>query len=163
MSADRAPTGGDVFAYGTLMFSAVWQKVTGEVLPSRPAFLADHGARGLRGQRYPVLVPQPRGGTAGVLYEAVSAAGLARLDAFEGGFYERVKLRVSCADGSVREAWVYRAAFPESPAILADLWDAGRFEREFLEAFLREDPGFDDSAEAENCAATRTKARYDGL
>lgn len=160
--AAEESSGCAVFAYGTLMFPAVWQKVTGEDLPSRPAQLPNCAARRLRGQTYPVLVPQGGACTAGVLYEGVSAAALARLDVFEGDFYVRRSRQVSCADGARRPAWVYLAALPESPEILLESWDAESFARDSLEEFLRADSGFAGAAEAENCAATRTKTRYDG-
>jgi gamma-glutamylcyclotransferase (GGCT)/AIG2-like uncharacterized protein YtfP len=142
MTAPEGLWAGDVFAYGSLMFARVWEKVTGEARPGQPAWLADYAARALCGQSYPALVPERGACTQGVLYEAVSPEALARLDAFEGGFYERVELRVLRPAGLAGRAWVYVAACPEAPEILAEAWDAGRFAREALEAFLRADPGF---------------------
>jgi gamma-glutamylcyclotransferase (GGCT)/AIG2-like uncharacterized protein YtfP len=132
----------NVFTYGSLMFPEVWERVTGLCEPGLPATLAHHIARRIQGQSYPALIAWNGAATTGILYEKVTAAALAALDAFEGTFYDRVTLEVSLPDGTARSAWVYRAARPDDPAILSEVWEAGPFEKEDLAAFLRSDPGF---------------------
>ncbi len=135
----------NLFTYGSLMFPEVWERITGLSGAGQPASLADHAARRIRGQTYPALVTAAGESTQGVLYVDVSPEAVARLDAFEGQFYERVMVGVSVAEGAATSAWVYCAAQPEDPDILAELWDPARFQREHLGRFLRDDPGFSGS------------------
>lgn len=132
----------DLFTYGSLMFPEVWERVTGLCGAGQPASLADHAARRIRGQTYPALVKAAGESTEGVLYADVSPEAVARLDAFEGHFYERVMVGVSVGDGAKTSAWVYRAAQPDDPEILEEGWDPERFQRDHLARFLRDDPGF---------------------
>jgi gamma-glutamylcyclotransferase (GGCT)/AIG2-like uncharacterized protein YtfP len=132
----------NLFTYGSLMFPEVWERVTGLCGAGQPASLADHAARRIRGQTYPALVTGVGESTEGVLYADVTPEAVARLDAFEGPFYERVMVGVSLGDGAATRAWVYRAALPDDPDILAECWDPERFQREHLGRFLQDDPGF---------------------
>jgi gamma-glutamylcyclotransferase (GGCT)/AIG2-like uncharacterized protein YtfP len=135
----------NLFTYGTLMFPEVWQRVTGLAQPGQPATLAHHAARRIRDQLYPALVGEEGAVTSGILYPEVSPEAMARLDTFEGTFYDRVPVEVTLTDGSVRPAWVYRAAAGTGPDILPQPWEAARFAREELGVFLQEDPGFRES------------------
>ena len=132
----------NLFTYGSLMFPEVWERVTGLCGAGQPALLADHAARRIRGQTYPALVKTAGESTEGVLYADVSPEAVARLDAFEGHFYERIMVAVSVGHGAATRAWVYRAALPDDPDILAERWDPERFQREHLGRFLQDDPGF---------------------
>ena len=132
----------NLFTYGSLMFPEVWERVTGLSGAGQPASLADHAARRLRGQTYPALVTAVGERTEGVLYADVTPEALARLDAFEGHFYERVMVGVSVGDGAKTSTWVYRAALPDDPDILEERWDPEGFQREHLGRFLQDDPGF---------------------
>ena len=132
----------NLFTYGSLMFPEVWERVTGLSGEGQPASLGDHAARRIRGQTYPALVKAVGESTEGVLYADVTPEAVARLDAFEGHFYERVMVGVSLGAGAKTSAWVYRAALPDDPDILAERWDPERFQREHLGRFLHDDPGF---------------------
>lgn len=131
-----------LFTYGSLMFPEVWNRVTGQPLTGLPATLQGHAARCLRGESYPVLVPDLSATTCGILYTDVSPQAMQRLDQFEGRFYERVPVSVATESGQSEEAWTYRAANPSHPDILPELWDAAEFASKNLHIFLAEDPGF---------------------
>lgn len=135
----------NVFTYGSLMFPAVWTRVTGLGSAGAPARLTEHTAKRLQGRSYPVLVESRGTETLGVLYQNVTQEALARLDAFEGTYYDRVMVEVLAADGTATAAWVYRAARADDPAILTEAWDAAAFEQNHLEAFLDTDPGFSEA------------------
>lgn len=135
----------NVFAYGSLMFPEVWLRVTGLRAPGMSAVLEEYSVRRIRGQSYPVMVPESGGVVRGVLYTAVPEEVSGLLDAFEGRFYQRVMVGVTGADGAAVSAMIYRAADPASAAILAEAWDSACFERDGLAAFLQEDPGFSGS------------------
>lgn len=135
----------NVFTYGSLMFPEVWERVTGLTSPGHAATLADYTARRIRGQTYPALVAEPGKVTAGVLYLDVPPEAIARLDAFEGSFYDRIPVQVRPEDGTEVSAWVYLAGAGAGPDILPETWDAAWFARDGLKTFLRQDPGFSDS------------------
>lgn len=132
----------NLFTYGSLMFPEVWERVTGLSGPGAPACLADHAARRIRGQTYPALVASAGDLTEGVLYQEVTPEAVARLDAFEGPFYDRVMVGVMLPDGAATSAWVYRASRQDDPDILPEPWQAGCFRRDHLRQFLHDDPGF---------------------
>ncbi len=140
----------NLFAYGSLMFPEVWNRVTGLTTPGTPVRLTDHAARRLRDVNYPALIYAAGEETNGVLYADITPPVLAALDAFEGAFYERVMLGVLEEQGSATSAWVYRAASPRHPDILPERWEAPRFEREHLREFLRDDPGFSPSSSGQS-------------
>ena len=135
----------NVFTYGSLMCPAVWTRVTGLEAAGAPARLAEHAARRLLGFSYPALIESRGAETRGVLYQNITAEALARLDTFEGTYYDRVMVTVPAADGAATSAWVYRAARADDPAILTEEWDAADFEQNHLEAFLSADPGFSEA------------------
>ena len=129
-----------IFTYGSLMFPEVWEKVTGLTVAGVPAVLADHAARRIRGQSYPVLQAEAGARVRGVLYVGVPPDAVARLDEFEGAFYDRVPVAVRLEQGgATASAWVYRAARPEDPDILPEAWVAEHFARESLARFLQEE------------------------
>jgi hypothetical protein len=135
----------NLFTYGSLMFPEVWQRVTGLSAPGEEAVLQGHVARRIRGQSYPALVQEAGAETSGVLYRGVSGEAVARLDAFEGSFYERVEVGVVLGDGTRCCAWAYRAGREDDPDILLERWDAAGFAARGLAVFLQEDPGFSEN------------------
>ncbi len=132
----------NLFAYGTLMFPEIWHRVTGLTQHGLPATLGHHAACRIRGQPYPALVEEDGAVTAGILYTDVPRGAMARLDDFEGTFYDRVPVEVTLTDGTRQPAWVYRAAAGTAPDILPERWEAASFGRKELGRFLHEDPGF---------------------
>jgi gamma-glutamylcyclotransferase (GGCT)/AIG2-like uncharacterized protein YtfP len=125
----------------------VMEIVAGRRLASRPAELRGWRRRLLRGAVYPALLPASDETTAGVLFEGLDAATLARLDRFEGEPYERLLLCVAPASGASSEAFVY-VLRPERHALLSDApWDEAEFRARHLadylvgcRAFAREQP-----------------------
>lgn len=111
-----------LFAYGTLMDPAVWNRVAQEECRCEFAALADHEARRLAGHPFPGLVEAAGGRTPGLIYYDVSAAAMARLDAYEDDFYRRVSVAVHCRDGAAVEAQVYLMAEAERRIVLPERW-----------------------------------------
>lgn len=134
----------NVFTYGSLMFPEVWRRVTGGSLVGQPARLREFEARAIRGQTYPALVFIPGAMTEGVVYSGVDAEAVARLDVFEGNFYQRQTVRVEteAGKGEELEAQVYVAILADHPDILPERWRAKEFRDRHLAGFLRTDPGF---------------------
>lgn len=97
----------NVFTYGSLMFTEVWQPLVGGRYPSEPAVLADFRRFAVPGVAYPGIVAAPGEQVAGLLYRDVGPDDLARLDLFEGAEYQREALPVTLANGSVLVAETY--------------------------------------------------------
>jgi gamma-glutamylcyclotransferase (GGCT)/AIG2-like uncharacterized protein YtfP len=125
-----------LFAYGTLMLPEVMEVVAGLRCAALPARLPGHRRRLLRGAVYPVLLPAAGETVAGVLWDGLDAAALARVDRFEGAIYERALCRVVLASGEEREAFAY-VLRPEHHALAsAEAWDVADFRARHLGAFL---------------------------
>ncbi len=112
----------DLFAYGTLMDPAVWSRVVQEKCDNRSAVLHGYEARRLRGVKFPGLVECDGGITTGLVYFDVSAAALARLDAYEDDFYERVPVPVILEDGTTHQAEAYLILAAHRDVVLPEKW-----------------------------------------
>jgi gamma-glutamylcyclotransferase (GGCT)/AIG2-like uncharacterized protein YtfP len=124
-----------VFTYGSLMFPEVWRRVTGRHHESVKALLIGWSARALIGQVYPGLVPDDVAVTSGVLYLDVDPISLARLDDFEGDFYDRITVKVTTEGGEMQAAEVYRVAPGGLSQVLAESWDPTPFARSHVQTF----------------------------
>lgn len=134
-----------LFAYGSLMFAPVWQRVTGLSRAGVPASLEGFARHAVRGETYPALLADPDGRVDGRLYADLSDAVLAMLDRFEGPDYRRIQVSVSLTEGgSAVPAFVYLYIKPDQAQ--AEHWDVAAFEREGMSRFMREYCGFEGTA-----------------
>ncbi len=131
-----------VFTYGTLMIPSVMEAVTGGRFASRNALLNGYARFRLRGATYPGLIPRQGATTEGVLYLNVDPPSVARLDAFEGAFYDRVRVEAETPDGDRLLAEVYVVTPSHRHRLSSEAWRLDDFRREHLEAFLASYPGF---------------------
>lgn len=130
----------NLFTYGSLMFPDVWQRVAGQSFPAQPATLPGFAAWKVRGETYPGLAPEPGEETSGLVYFGVSPEAAARLDAFEGPFYERREIEVRLADGTSAPACTYVVAPSHRDELAPDRWDAEEFRRHHLVHFFGPKP-----------------------
>lgn len=125
---------GNIFTYGSLMFDEVWCQVVTGRYPSEPALLDHHQRHALTGLSYPGVVATPGAQVAGRLYRDVSAADIARLDAFEGPEYRRDALQVVLVSGEHVSAWTYLWLDPQR--LSGQPWETDAFRlHEFLETY----------------------------
>ena len=143
-----------LFVYGTLLFPDIMRRVIGRVLPSRPATLHGWARRGVRGERYPGVLPSLREKVEGKLCLGVDGATLQRLDVYEGEQFERRWVHVQTNRGR-SGAFVYALA-PTHRAAAIDPWSAENFERHAFARYLDED-GLDAPAPALVLNVTRTR------
>ena len=125
---------GNVFTYGSLMFDEVWRQVVNGDYRSEVAMLHHHQRHALTGLSYPGVVATPEAQVAGRLYFDVSAADIARLDAFEGFEYRRDALQVVLASGELVGAWTYIWLDPQR--LSGQSWQSETFRlHEFLQTY----------------------------
>lgn len=124
----------NVFAYGSLMYPEVWERVVrGKYRSSRGTI---HGFRrlGVRDEEYPALViDKTAAPIEGRVYFDVTADDVALLDAFETTQYARVSVAVTIDQKPiVADAYL----FLDIEKVTDRDWDPALFEREGLPKFL---------------------------
>lgn len=134
-----------LFTYGTLMIPQVFKKVTGLYPKTTPGVLLNYDCFRLKNQTYPGIVFKPRASTNGIVYFDLTQETIKKLDVFEGDLYDRVSVSVSLETNTV-DAFVY-VLKPQAQHYLSnDRWSKTEFETQNLQAFLNNDPGFNESS-----------------
>ena len=93
-----------LFVYGSLCAPEVMTAVTGLRMRAVHAELANHQVLSLRGQVYPGLTRAAGQHASGRVYRCVPQWALRRLDAFEGAWYERVRVTVRMHETASEQA-----------------------------------------------------------
>ena len=133
-----------LFVYGSLMFEEVWSRLVRRSYVKREARLHGFCRRKVREDVYPVILrSQDSDWVDGIVYLNVLADDFARLDFFEGDFYERRNESVVVEGSEKVTAAVY--ALKEDFCHMAEdaSWDPDWFAREGLAMFLGGYRGFD--------------------
>jgi gamma-glutamylcyclotransferase (GGCT)/AIG2-like uncharacterized protein YtfP len=132
----------NVFTYGSLMFAPVWERVVVGRYVSAPAMLEGFERLAVYGEEYPVIKPAASTSLVkGLLYQQVGSQDIARLDDFEGEYYQRTGVDVRIANAVVSaETYVLKPAFYHiaKPAP----WDEDDFARQGIRRFLQGYKGF---------------------
>lgn len=127
----------NLFAYGTLMDSAIMYKVCGEQFQSYPACLSGYKRKKLSGEVYPGIIRQANSMVEGQVYFDISAQALLYLDQFEGSFYQRQLVTAVFDDGASMEVDTYVLTDNCASMLSEEDWNL----QEFLE---RDKPLFQD-------------------
>lgn len=96
-----------LFVYGTLMDDDLVRRLAGRPLPWRPAVLEGYCRTLDPSIGYPVVHPLAGASVDGRVLEEIDERTLAALDAYEGGHYRRVVVRVQTSDGGRTDAYTY--------------------------------------------------------
>ena len=131
----------NVFTYGSLMYERVWSRVVTGQYARQNGVVQGFRRLQVKNEHYPGLVKR-KGRVEGVVYFAVSAADMARLDRFEGELYRREVVEVTCGDGKRVPAAVYliRDQFKNG---LGGEWSPAQFEQHGLAEFEAKYVGFE--------------------
>ena len=125
-----------LFAYGTLLFPAVFASVTGVARTSRTATLGGYARFRIAREAYPAIVEQIGAVTEGVLIEGINLRLWLQLDGFEGEYYERRSVRVRAAEG-----FITAQTYVMSPAwrhlLSNEPWSPAWFEEHHYQAYVR--------------------------
>jgi gamma-glutamylcyclotransferase (GGCT)/AIG2-like uncharacterized protein YtfP len=132
----------NIFAYGTLMISAVMYAVTSRHFPLQKAILKGYARFTVKGESFPGIVPVTDKSTEGILYFNVDEPSLERLDIFEGDLYQRTPILVETEGEEILNAETY-VIKPEYRDYLSSKgWDVNKFTKTYLETFLESYQGF---------------------
>ena len=125
------------------MFKQVWTRVVCGTYCSLQGAVAGFERRFVKGETYPCLVPTDGNHPVeGIVYLDVVESDLARLDLFEGGYYERLTTRCKVMQGDFLDVAVY-VFKPEYRELAAPRdWDPDWFEEFGLSIFLKRYTGF---------------------
>ena len=129
----------NLFAYGTLMFPEVWERVVGGQYRQAPATVRGMRVCRAAGKLYPVMMAGAAEDIArGIVIYDLSAEALAALDGYEATFYERVEV-AAVLDGGGGSVSAQAYLLPESYRELAsdEPWDAKAFQRDAMEDYFR--------------------------
>ena len=99
-----------LFFFGTLLDPELFALVIGRPMADfqiRSAALPGRQRHKVRGESYPILVPQPDGAVEGLLVEGFSTAEMERMQFFESDDYALQPVTVALADGSRVDAQIY--------------------------------------------------------
>ena len=132
----------NIFTYGSLMFSEVWNKVVQGNYYSSSATLQGYRRFCIKNQSYPGL--RQTGGqdkVSGIVYHDINNKDLKLLDAVEGGYYERVPVTVDLENSSIkshvyliRDQYLYLATEKQ--------WDPEDFYKKSIGDFVATYTGF---------------------
>ncbi|MDD5366778.1 MAG: gamma-glutamylcyclotransferase [Gallionellaceae bacterium] len=115
------------FTYGSLMCADIMSRVSGMALAGEPASLAGHARQPVADEDYPGVTADPAASVEGILYRGLDGSALARLDAFEGEMYERVRVQVNLVGGGSVAAWCYIFRAPYRHRLLLGDWSFEAF------------------------------------
>jgi gamma-glutamylcyclotransferase (GGCT)/AIG2-like uncharacterized protein YtfP len=134
----------NLFTYGSLMYSPVWEKIVrdsgAETYANQLGRIDGYSRHAVMGETYPGVIPAPGGSVRGRVYFNLSSADLARLDNFEGPDYERIEVSVVLDAGktgqaeSVVQAGLY--LYRHQDRLTPQDWSTDWFEREGMAKFL---------------------------
>jgi gamma-glutamylcyclotransferase (GGCT)/AIG2-like uncharacterized protein YtfP len=127
----------NIFAYGSLMFPQVWERVVRERYRSAPATVGGYGRFSVVAETYPGMIAQPDSSVRGVVYFDVDTRDVAALDAFEGDDYRRDSV---IATLETRESVMVDTYIYVVPQRLSDrAWHPEAFQmQQFLESYCRD-------------------------
>lgn len=131
-----------LFAYGSLMCADIMALVVGTPLASTPAMLPGFRRLCVAREPYPGLIADPDAVVAGRIYEGLTPAFWARLDAFEGAYYQRRPVRVRIAAGSESQVDCYLFRPEYRHLLTCREWDYAAFLRNGKAEFQRRYQGF---------------------
>lgn len=117
-----------VFTYGTLVFPEVWRSVVGRSFATVNGEAAGFQLFRVQGAVFPgISAASDADSVPGVVYLDVDSESIARLDRFEGDFYERRSIAVDGADGQRRMAEAYVVPDANRSLLTSEPWTRESF------------------------------------
>ena len=127
-----------LFAYGTLMFAEVWQRIGIGEFQSQPATLKGFAVYRLCDSVLPgMLQTSDSDQTSGLIYHGLDEDTLFELDAYESDLYQRIAVQATAIDGRAIECQAYVIPKSHRQAVSDEPWDATWFEQHELKNYRR--------------------------
>ena len=136
----------NIFTYGSLMFSPVWDTIVKGNYRAGSATLRGYARKKIIDNIYPVAFPTDRHGDFinGIVYYDVETADINRLDEFEGTYYRRTSVRAQLNDQSPVDADVYILKPRYQYLASSQDWNPDDFQQRCLSEFMSAYDGFVD-------------------
>lgn len=133
----------NLFTYGSLMCNDIMQIVSGMSAPHQKGLLDGYYRSQILGETYPAIVAQPGRQVEGVVYFNLSANALAKLDTFEGAYYTREEITVTCENMQLVSAMAYILKPDYHHILNGKPWNFNSFLATGKKEFLTNYVGFD--------------------
>lgn len=96
-----------VFTYGSLMCNDIMFGVSGCEAESCMGTLKNYYRSKIKNEEYPGILPRAKSEVAGILYFDLPDSAIARLDVFEGEYYDRRDVQIWTDENVVHAAMTY--------------------------------------------------------
>ena len=131
----------NLFAYGTLMFPEIWNRVVGRAdqeFRRQPASVRGMAVYRAAGEDFPVLVAGHADDVArGLVLFDLPEDVVAALDEYESDFYERVEVTATLDDGAIVPAQAYVLPDEHRAAATDERWTAEWFREEAMADYIQ--------------------------
>ncbi len=127
----------NIFTYGSLMFSPVWDTVVKGNYRAGSARLYGYRRRRIVDDIYPVAFRvDTRDFIDGIVYYDIDPADITRLDEFEGEYYRRTRINAELKDLTPVDADIY-VIDPKYQRLVSSLeWNPDDFQQRCLSEFM---------------------------
>lgn len=126
----------NLFVYGALMYDEVWERIVSGKFRKTSGQLQGYRRLAVKDEEYPGLV-KGDGSVKGCIWYGLDDEALAKLDIFEGEYYQRIPLSVVDHDANLVKAHVYLFKPEYRDLLEAVEWDREKFERSGLNKFVK--------------------------
>lgn len=127
----------NLFAYGTLMFPEIWNRVVGGEFRRQSASVRGMVIYRAAGELFPVMVSGRDDDVAeGVVLFDLTASEMVALDAYESDLYERVEVTAALDDGRNVLAQAYLLPKRHASAATRERWSADWFRERAMASYI---------------------------
>ena len=134
----------NIFVYGSLMYSEVWDKIVSESYLNCAATIKGYERFAIQNEVYPAVIKSKGSEVEGLIWKDVNDEDLARLNEFEGEYYVLQSEKAIDDQGSLIPVCFYLLKSQYHSILKNENWDIQRFESKNLPLFISSYAGFDD-------------------
>ncbi len=126
----------NLFAYGTLLFPEVWQRIDAGEFPSEPATLPGFAIYRVKDAVFPGIIrAKPIDRVNGLLFQGLNEEALFELDAYESELYDRIPVIAATEHGAI-DCTAFVIPDARRAVLSKQTWDAEWFEKHQLVKYL---------------------------
>lgn len=132
----------NLFVYGALMYEEVWWRIVSGEFRKINGQVSGYRRLAVKNEEYPGLV-KGEGVVPGCIWLGLDEANLARLDLFEGEYYERIPTLALDEAGNRVDVHIYGFKTEFRSLLENRDWNVEEFEKKGLKKFISRYVGFD--------------------